>query len=192
MAHLLALVRVTTNAAITFFAVRDVIVPLVARQLAKRNARKNDAKDDLRVLNSHAVISTPLLEYPEAIGLEARKGLEPVAEGSKARLLRNNHKRFCAKWARAAKARFEFARICEDSAINRAALHRWLLSQWKDLKNGSGKTMPLHVLDLFMTDTIDMCFLPTDTFAQSESKRAVRKRARMEYYNERKFVEGWK
>jgi hypothetical protein len=81
--------------------------------------------------------------------------------------------------------------VCEDTAINRSALHRWLLQEWKQLRSGD-KGIPLHVMDLFMTDTLDMCFLPTAELVQSESKRAVRKRARMEYYNERKFVAGWK
>lgn len=104
---------------------------------------------------------------------------------------RRSHKAFCAKWARAAKARFEFARVCDDSALNRAALHRWFLQEWKQLRNARGEPMPLPVLDLVMTGAIDMAFLPAEEFMNSESKKVVKKRARMEFYNERKFVEGW-
>lgn len=179
-------------AGLAYSVTKEVLVPVVVRYLARRRARIEDAKDDLAVLNSHAVFFTDLAEFPETIPMATRKGIVPVADNTVERVLRNNHKRFCAKWARAAKARFEFARICDDSAINRAAVHRWLYAQWKGLVNSQGNPMPPHVMDLFMTDTIDMCFLVTAELAQSESKRSVRRRARMEYYNERKFVEGWK
>lgn len=169
----------------------EVVLPVVARYLARRRAIVDDAKRDLAVLNSHAVFKTSLTEFPSTTTMTDRKGLVPTPN-EKVKLLRNNHKRFCAKWARAAKARFEFARICEDTALNRAAMHRWLVAQWKELLNSLGQPMERHTMDLFLTDAIDMCFLPTDELAQSESKKAYRRRARMEYYNERKFVEGWK
>jgi hypothetical protein len=169
----------------------EIVVPVVARHLARRRAVLDAAKKDLEVLNSKVVFCTGLDEVPAVVTMEERKGLSPVLGNTKEAVLRNNHLRFCAKWARAAQARFEFARVCEDTAINRSALHRWLLQEWKQLRSGD-KGIPLHVMDLFMTDTLDMCFLPTAELVQSESKRAVRKRARMEYYNERKFVAGWK
>lgn len=171
--------------------VAEVVVPVVARYLATRRALLEDAKDDLVVLNSHAVFKTSLTEFPSTIPMSTRKGLAPTKD-EKVKLLRNNHKRFCGKWARAAKVRFSYAQECQDTALNRASLQRWLLSQWKGLKNSAGDGMELHVMDLFMRDTVDMSFLPTDEVAQSVSKVSIRKRARMERYNERKFVEGWK
>jgi len=187
-----ALLNKVTSVTLVYRVVKDVVVPVVARHLAKRRARLNDCKDDLRVLNGHAAILTPLTLYPDVTTVEDRRGLDQVKADSKAKLLRNNHKMFCARWARAAKARFEYARICDDTAVNRAALHRWLLAQWKELKHSGGGCMPLNVMDLYMTDTIDMAFLPTSEVAKSVSKRSERRRARMEFYNERKFVEGWK
>lgn len=187
--------NVAYKSAVAFAVTRvvsDVLVPVLVRHWARRRALLNDTKDDLRVLNSHSVFVTGLDEFPQVHPLLTRKGVEPVAINSKERVLRNNHKRFCAKWARAAKARFEFARVCEDTPLNRAALHRWLVGQWKELASSVGSKLELHRMDLFMTDTIEMCFLPTDELVQAESKRAVRRRARMEYYNERKFVQGWK
>nr|QKI28843.1 hypothetical protein 1 [Ginkgo biloba tombusvirus] len=189
---MLRLLRLAPVLGCAYAVVQEIVVPVVARHLAKRRAILTAAKEDLAAINSHVVFITSLDEVPSTISMQLRKGLEPVKTDSKEQLLRNNHRRFCAKWARAAKARFEFARICDDTALNRAALHRWLLSEWKQLRRTDGSSMPLHVMDLFMTDALDMCFLPTAELVQSESKRAVRKRARMEYYNERKFVEGWK
>lgn len=172
--------------------VADVLVPSLVRRWNRRRALLKDAKHDLAVLNSHAVMHTDLAEFPSTVTMLSRKGLEPAAANSKEAVLRNNHKRFCAKWARAAKARFEFARVCDDTPLNRAALHRWFIARWKELLSSSGTRLELHRMDLFLTDAIEMSFLPTAELMQVESKRAIRKRARMEFYNERKFVEGWK
>lgn len=189
---MLRLLRASPFLGLAYAISAEIVVPVVARHLARRRAVLESAKQDLAALNSHVIFVTGLDEVPATVSMHQRKGLEPVKKDSKEQVLRNNHRRFCAKWARAAKARFEFARICDDTSLNRAALHRWLLAEWKQLKREDGSGIPLHVMDLFMTDTLDMCFLPTAELVQSESKRAVRKRARMEYYNERKFIEGWK
>lgn len=191
----LIVTRVCYKTGVAYAATRvvaDVLAPVVVRHFARRRALMNDAKDDLKVLNSHAVMTTSLKEFPEIVTMSSRKGLEPLLTDCKERVLRNNHKRFCAKWARAAKARFEFARVCDDSPLNRAALHRWFHARWKELLSSTKTMMELHRMDIFLTEAIDMSFLPTDEVVQSETKRAIRKRARMEYYNERKFVEGWK
>jgi hypothetical protein len=120
------------------------------------------------------------------------KGMQPLrASDGFTKLMRRNHLLFCAKWARAAKVRFDFAQYCVDSPLNRAALQRWFLAQWKEQRY-AGIGDNIQKLDQFMVDTIDMCFLPTDQIVSHESKKAVRKRARMEHFNERKFVEGWK
>jgi len=83
--------------------------------------------------------------------------------------------------------------MCQDTPINRGALHRWLLGQWKETYGQQiGKN--IHKLDVFLRDTIEMSFLPTDECVAQDKKsnKEVKKQARMEFYNERKFVKGWK
>lgn len=156
----------------------------------RRRALVESAKEDLCVLNDPAVILSSITQPPEVSSHALLEGCKPTKDTGVLEA-RRNHRTFCARWARAAKARFTFARECEDSALNRAALHRWFLAQWKE-QNWENFSTEIHKFDAFMTDAIDMALLPTQEFVSSESKRRVRKRARMEYYNERKFVEGWK
>lgn len=157
----------------------------------RRRAVIRAAKEELHALNSQANFHIPLDTPPVCNSFALRGGFLPTKTNSSLEYKRGSHTGFCARWARAAKARFEFARVCEDSPINRAALHRWYLDQWKKQDWFCFKKHA-HRLDLFMTDAIDMAFLPTAEMVASESKKAIRKRARMEYYNERKFVSGWK
>jgi hypothetical protein len=98
-------------------------------------------------------------------------------------LLRVQHRSFVAKWARAAKGRFHFATMCEDNAVNRAALHRWFLAQWRE--NG----MNLVQVDQYMLEAIEMALEPTDTYHQVMTKRQMKRFARMEYYNERRALQ---
>lgn len=193
--------RLVTTAFVVVFG--RGLVQVVSRHLAYRRAAVNDVKANYSMLNSHTIFHSSLELLPDVVTSGDRLGIAPLHKqdgmfvsatpgAEKKQVLRNNHKAFCAKWARACKARFEYARVCEDTKLNRASLHRWLLSQWKELTNSIGKSPPLHTWDLFMSLTIDMAFMETDEHMVSESNRAAKKRARMEFYNERKFVSGWK
>jgi hypothetical protein len=87
------------------------------------------------------------------------------------------------RWARAAKGRYEFARECTETPINKAALHRWFYAQWKELG------MDALEISYYMDEAIEMAFEPTVEKMEVESRRKVRARARMEYYNERKALD---
>jgi hypothetical protein len=172
--------------------IRGTIVPRVLAWWRRRNALVRDAKEDLIALNSHCTFVQTMSALPHLTSHALRKGVAPVPYYSWEGEMRRNHKTFCAKWARAAKGRFDYAADCIETPLNRAALQRWLRAKWLE-------TYPLqfgdreHRIDEYMTDTIDMCFLPTHVFMTSQAKkRKAKKAARMEYYNERKFVEGWK
>jgi len=168
-----------------------IIQPLLAWR-RRRRALILDAKDDLLVLNSPATLKVPLVGFTEVVSHQIREGFHPDV-GELTRVRRRNHKTFCAKWARAAKVRFLYVQMCQDTPINRGALHRWLLGQWKETYGQQiGKN--IHKLDVFLRDTIEMSFLPTDECVAQDKKsnKEVKKQARMEFYNERKFVKGWK
>ncbi len=164
------------------------------RWYRRRRALVEACKEDLRALNSKVVAVTSLSIQPPTTTHHERRGVEPTGE-ELVKLNRRNHIVFVARWARAAKARFAFARDCEDTKLNRDALHRWLLAQWTSKQDEIGWAIPrnkLHLIDMFMDEVIEMAFEPTSERLTTVSKRSARKQARMEYYNERKFVEGWK
>lgn len=179
------------DAAFAIVIVRGTVLPRVLGWWRRRRALIRDAKEDLEALNSPTTFALTLDTLPQLTSHAIRRGVAPVAPDSIQALHRRNHKSFCAKWARTAKVRFNFAQDCVDTPLNRAALQRWLRTKWleeyaEQLRNRE------HRLDVVLSDTLDMCFLPTHEFMTGLSKRAVRRRARMEYYNERKYVEGWK
>jgi hypothetical protein len=168
-----------------------IIKPFLAWR-RRRRALILDAKDDLKVLNSPSTLKTPLNAFTEVHSHSIRRGVAPEVSEMTA-IRRRQHKTFCAKWARAAKVRFLFVQMCQDTPLNRGAVHRWLLGQWRETyRTQIGSD--LHKMDVFLRDTIEMAFLPTDECVAQDKKssREVKKQARMEFYNERKFVEGWK
>lgn len=158
----------------------------------RRRALVDDCLEDLAVLNSKEVLSTPLhdsLPIPTTTRQRGGVWVHDVKSHPLRPALRHHHKLFCARWARAAKVRFHFAQICQDTAVNRAALHRWFVAQWKETYKLESD---FHRLDCFLADSLDMAFLPTDELVKSESKRAFRRQARAERHQERLFVESWK
>ncbi len=156
---------------------------MVLSHLSWRRSVKDACIADLEALNSPDIFRTPLDTKPNISSIEERRGNAPPARLNEMQLFkRRTHSRFCAKWARAVKGRFLFANQCDDSPINRAAVHRWLLSEWKQLG------IPYHHIDLFMADTLELCFEPTNEYWSVMSKRKQRKFARMEYYNEKKAL----
>jgi len=161
------------------------VVKVVHGVLAERRRHLETAVDQLCILNSHDLVHSDLKERPITTSLQERqvtrrKEKVGAVPGAKQR----QHLVFVAKWARASKARFEFARECASTAINKAALHRWLCAQWKELG------MDLLEISYYMDDAIELAFEPTLEKMLTESRKAVRARARMEYYNERKALEG--
>lgn len=156
----------------------------VSRFLKYRRCVRDKCKEELQALNSPSVIHGPGLDVrPPIATFDERAGNKPSEFATTvAAFKRRQHHYFCAKWARAAKARFHFAQMCEDTALSRAALHRYFLAEWKQLK------IPLHHMDLFMLDCIELSLEPTSEYHSTMSKRKQRKQARMEYYNERRAL----
>jgi len=156
---------------------------IVLSYLSWRRSVRDACIADLEALNSPDIFRTPLDTKPNISSIEERRGNAPSSGLNETQLFkRRTHNRFCAKWARAVKGRFLFANQCEDTTINRAAVHRWLLSEWKQLG------IPYHHIDLFMADTLELCFEPTNEHLSVMSKKKQRKFARMEYYNEKKAL----
>ena len=156
------------------------------RWFAQRTAVKDAVKQDLKMLNSPSVLHGPgrTMHPPnvcseEVIGLTSSKLV-----GDKVRLERNNQRLFINTWARLAKARFNFARECTDTAINRAALHRWFRSEWLKLDFDELK------FDYYMDECIEMAFEATNERLQVVAKRQARRQARAEYYMERLYNQG--
>ncbi len=161
---------------------------LVSRWFWRRWSLRSSCIHDLQALNSPLIIHGPGLHHiPEPVSLQECVGVEHTRTVSGlVQHKRRQHSLFVATWARAAKARFHFAMECVDTAVNRAALHRWFLSQWKELEV-DGRKMPLHHIDLYMGDAIELALQPTFEHHICVSKRAHRRWARMEVYNEAKF-----
>jgi len=155
---------------------------IVSAHLSWRRRHLNDAKTDLHALNSHALLLVPFPTRFSPTSIPAR-GILGSRKTAKQECLIKNHKTFCAQWARAAKARFNFARQCERSAINVAALHRWFTAEFKKLG------MTLLQISYVIDDVVDIALEPTYERMVSESKKQFRHRARMEFYNERKSIE---
>jgi hypothetical protein len=162
-----------------------------ARQAAKtvlshlrwRRDVRDQCKSELRALNSHAIFRIPLDAVPQFSSFEERRGNSQVQKcSSMQRYLRDTHTQFIAKWARAVKGRFLFADMCQDTAVNRQAVHRFLLHEWKAIG------LPLHRISVYMLDAIELSFEPTHEFYSLVSKRKQKKFARMEMYNEKKAL----
>lgn len=155
----------------------------VLRVLRERRRDHQEQVLQLHALNSHSILSTPLDQRPSSTTPGQRDVLHCEAHKSpKAALLSRNHRAFVAKWARAAKGRFSFASQCDDSALNQAALHRWFRSQWTKIGMSDVE------VSLYIDDAIALAFEPTVEKFLVESRKKVRARARMEYYNERKAL----
>lgn len=150
----------------------------------RRRAVIEACKEDLVALNSPSLVRLPMDDVPSCSSALERRGLQPEQHVSEDVVTkRHNHRMFVAKWARAAKGRFLFAQMCEDTTLNRAALQRWFLAQWKEVG------LTLVQIDLFMLECIDLAFEPTLEFQTRMTKRQMKRYARMEYYNERKFLQ---
>jgi len=159
-----------------------VVKNVVEAKLRWRRRHQEDAIDDLRVLNSHALLQVPFPHKLE-VTTDAERGGLGGRKTPKQTLLIRNHKTFVAQWARAAKGRFNFARKCELSPVNEAALHRWFTKEFKDLG------LSLLEISYVIDDVIALSFEPTYSRFVSESKKVVRHRSRMEYYNEKKALQ---
>lgn len=167
--------------ALPLFAIGQPVVGLVVRHMRWRRRYADDVKDDLRTLNSGNLLRVPQTRLNvTSVQDRGTVGYEKTAKQS---LNVRNHKVFCAQWARCAKARFEFARLCESTAVNVAALHRWITAELR--KEGMSLLEISYVID----DIIDISFEPTYERMKVISKRKEKQRARMEYYNERKSLE---
>lgn len=184
-----AILRVATRAVATTTQVGGtalvayVVVDSVARLIRHRNRWRNACIEDLQALNSDELLSMDPTLPPNATNLSERGNFvhsHDLPEDQQQARLAHNH--FCALWARQAKARFHFASVCDDTALNRAALHRWLLAEWKKLN------VPLLHISMYMDQTVDMAFEETTERHASMSKRKYRRWARMEYFNERQAL----
>lgn len=156
---------------------------MVLSHLRWRKAVRTYVKSELEALNSPTIFRLPLEVKCEFSSFAERGGMShPLTIKPKQRYLRSVHMQFCAKWARAAKARFLYVGNCQDTAVNRAAVHRFFLQEWKAIG------IPLHKMDVYMLDAIEMAFEPTHEFYALVSRRKQKKWGRMEFYNEKKAL----
>lgn len=144
---------------------------------------KCDALADLNALNSSAIFNDPIPAtiFPPQTNADMHGIEHPLLVSEEVRELRTEFKRFVATWARIAKGRFSFARECEDTPVNRAALHRFFAGKWREAE------MDHLQFDRFMDACIDMALEPTAERMIHLGKRAQRRLARAEYYGERCF-----
>jgi hypothetical protein len=144
---------------------------------------------DLEALNSPLVFADgACTEMPNIISRSERCGdLHTELVSHPVQNARVDHRLFCAVWARTAKGRFDFARECHDTPLNRAALHRYFLSEWRKIE-GEGKGLKPNQIDLFMGEAIDLALEPTSEQMSLMKRRKLRRWARMEYYNESKAL----
>lgn len=179
---------------LTAFAVVGVVnvtIPIVKHirhVLMWRRAVTQAIVDDVSMMSSPQVLeASSEVARPFISTIKERRGFTPAQLVSQEVLdKREAHRVFCATWARIAKGKFNFARQCEDTPLNRAALHRFFLGKW----TGPEPLLAPHHVDIFMTDVIDLTFEWTPEFAASMTKRQHRRKARSLMYAEKKIRSG--
>lgn len=160
-------------------------------------------KDDLIALNSSVPLLLPDTYIPSLNTVEERGGIEPIAVLGNRLALHANTKakrniskqyvedvalnrvsvsNFRAKWARTAKGRFRFANECVDTELNKDAVYRFIVAELRKIN------MPFSHISLHASEIVELAFTPDTEFVVRHSRRQVKQRARMEYYNERKAL----
>lgn len=145
----------------------------------QRRAARDAAIADLKALNSTQVIHGPGVGHLPPVKSAGQRQVttHELLCNDETRYHKNVHAQFCATWARAAKGRFMYAHECQDTALNRAALFRWLRKEWTSLG------MQPHHVELYMADTLDLSFEMTMERFVQQGKRAFRRAARAAVYN---------